>query len=341
MASQDARTSVDVGIPAYRRADFLAEAVESVLAQTHSGWRLTICDNGPGGGPIAEAVQPYLDDPRVTYRSSGHELTLAENWTAAIQGTSPYVALLNDDDRWHPQFLEVRVAALEAHPECGFTFSGTTYIDHTGAERGPSALLYEEGVVPREVLARRLIHSNLTVPPTVVVRRAAYEAVGLEFDSAWHYTDWEMWARVAARFPAYHLRAHDNDYRRHPTALTSSARDDPERLLAMMDLIRHRFEQEIPGFHVGPIERRRVRSRALLNAACSVHLAAGGWRRSSPLYLRALREYPPTLFDYESMQMIGRTLLGQRRASSLSRAVRRSSRAASGQTRDATSDARP
>ena len=75
---------------------------------------------------------------------------------------------------------------------------------------------FEEGVVPREVLARRLIESNVTVPPTIIVRREAYEAVGAVFDPAWHYSDWEMWARIAARFPAYHLRAHDNDYRRHP-----------------------------------------------------------------------------------------------------------------------------
>jgi glycosyl transferase family 2 len=322
VARGDGKPRVDVGIPAYRRADFLAEAVESVLAQTLTDWCLTICDNGPGGGPIEDAVRPYLGDPRVTYRASGREMTLADNWTAAIQGSAPYVGVLNDDDRWHPQFLEVRVEALEAHPECGFAFSGTTYVDHTGADLKPSSLLYEEGVVQREVLARRLIESNVTVPSTILVRREAYEAVGPAFDPAWYYTDYEMWARLAARFPAYHVQAHDNDYRRHPLTLTSFGREDPEALLEMMDLIRGRFEQQIPGFEVGRVERRRLRSTTLVYAASSVH-QAGGWGRSWPLYRRALREYPLMLFGYESMQMIGRTLLGQRGASSISRAVRR------------------
>lgn len=323
MFSGHDKPRVDVGVPAYRRADFLAEAIESVRAQTLTDWRLTVCDNGPGGGPIEDAVRPYLNDPRIAYRSSGREVTLAENWTAAIQGTAPYVGLLNDDDRWHPRFLEVRVSALEAHPECGFAFSGTTYIDHGGAMRGLSKLQFGEGVVSREALARRMIGSNVTVPSTILVRRDAYVAVGGSFDPAWLYSDYEMWARIAAKFPAYHLHMHDNDYRRHSLALTASGREDPEVLLAMMDVIRRQFEREIPGFCVGRLERRQVRSTQLLRAASSVHRAAGGWSRSSPLYLRALREYPPTLFSYESMQMIGRSILGRRAARTVARTARR------------------
>jgi glycosyltransferase involved in cell wall biosynthesis len=323
MAVGDAEPRVDIGIPAYRRPDFIGEAIESVFAQTLSDWRLTICDNGTGGGPIEEAVRPYLDDSRVAYRASGREITLAENWSAAIRGNAPYVGLLNDDDRWHPHFLEARVAALEAHPECGFAFSGTTYIGHTGAVHSRSDLRFDEGVIPREVLARRLVWANITPPPTILVRRAAYEAVGADFDPAWYYGDWEMWARLSARFPAYHLALHDCDYRRHPLAQTASGREDPETLLAMMDLIRRRFEDEVPGFHVGRIGRRRVRATALMLSASSVNQQAGGWRRSWRLYGRALREYPPSLLEYDSMQMIGRTLLGRRTAGSISRAVRR------------------
>jgi glycosyltransferase involved in cell wall biosynthesis len=339
MASGDDNPRVDVGITAYRHADFLPEAIESVLAQTLTDWRLTVCDNGPGGGAIEGAVRPYLDDPRIAYRPSGREITLAENWTAAIRGAAPYVGVLNDDDRWHPRFLEVRVQALEAHLDCGFVFSGTTYIDHTGADLGPSTLLFGDGVIAREALARRLIKSNVTVPPTIIVRRRAYEAVGAFFDPICHYSDWEMWARLAARFPAYHLRAHDNDYRRHPLARTSSLRDNPDALVEMLDLIRSRFEREIPGFEVSRFERRRLRSAALVYAASSV-FQSGGWRRSWPLYGRALREYPMTLFGYESMQMIGRAILGHRGASSFSRAVRRLARRAPGRRHGITTDAR-
>lgn len=313
---------VDVGIPAYRRADYIAEAIESVLAQTLPDWRLTICDNGVGGGAIEEAVHPYLADPRVSYYASGRELTLGENWTAAIQGTSAYVGLLNDDDRWHPSFLEVRVAALDAHPECAFAFSEVTHVDQSGAVVEHSPFRFEEGVVSREAMARWLIGRNIVGLSSVLVRRSAYDVVCAVFESAWHYNDWEMWSRLAADFPAYYMHRHDNDYRRHSQAITFVKREDPERLLKMMDLIERRFEREVPHFRVGRLERRRNRSLKLLHASGDVH-RGGGWRSSWPLYRRALRVYPLSVFQYTSLQMIGKTLVGRRRARSIARALRR------------------
>jgi glycosyltransferase involved in cell wall biosynthesis len=332
----DGISRVDVGIPAYRRADFIVEAVESVLAQTLDDWRLTICDNGAGGGAIEEAVQPYLADPRVSYRASGRELTLGENWTAAIQGGSAYVGLLNDDDRWHPGFLEARVAALDAHPECGFAFTEVTHVDQTGAVVEHSPVRFEEGVVSRETMARWFIGRNIVGVSSILVRRSAYDVVGAVFESGWHYNDWEMWSRLAARFPAYYLHRHDNDYRRHSQAITFVKREDPERLLEMMDLIQRRFERELPCFRVGRLERRRNRSLKLLHSSGDVH-RGGGWRRSWPLYRRALREYPLSVVQYTSLQMIGRTLVGRRRARAIARAVRRIGKRVEGRRSHATS----
>jgi len=68
---------------------------------------------GPGGGPVADAVAPYLGDPRVRYSSTGTPVGAAGNMTALINSeTAPYVALLHDDDRWEPDFLARRVAFL-------------------------------------------------------------------------------------------------------------------------------------------------------------------------------------------------------------------------------------
>ena len=90
----DLAVYVDVGLTAYRRATYICEAIESVLAQTFDRWRLTVCDNGPGGGEIERAIQPYLSDPRVVYLATTRDLTLAANWTNALnQGTGPYVAV--------------------------------------------------------------------------------------------------------------------------------------------------------------------------------------------------------------------------------------------------------
>jgi glycosyltransferase involved in cell wall biosynthesis len=315
--TREADVVVDIAIPAYRRATYIGEAIESVLAQTYGRWRLTVCDNGPGGGEIEQAVRPYLSDPRVSYTASGQEISLAENWTRAIhQGTGPYVAILCDDDRWQPPFLGARVEALAAHPECGFVFAEWVQVDEHGNEIARSAVRFAEGVVSREVLGHWLTRQSIVGNPTVVVRRSAYHAVGAAFDPAWHYSDWEMSARLAARFPGYYLPRHDNVWRRHPQAVTFTRREDPEQLLAMVAHVERVFARELDGFRFGRLERARNRSRILLHSAGDVH-TAGGWKRSGALYGRALREYPPSIFELTSLQMLAHTLVGRR----VSRAV--------------------
>ena len=59
---------VDIGMPAYLRPHFIAEAIESVLAQTHTDWRLFVSENGRGGGDVEAVVRRYADDARITSR---------------------------------------------------------------------------------------------------------------------------------------------------------------------------------------------------------------------------------------------------------------------------------
>jgi glycosyltransferase involved in cell wall biosynthesis len=316
----DAR--VDVGIPAYRRATFLADAIESVLAQTEGRWALTIVDNGPGEPAIVEAVRPFLSDPRVSYRATGESLSLADNWTKTIsQGHARYVALLPDDDRWHPTFLEARLAALDAHPDCAFAFGECVQTDEDGRSLGAAPVRFPPGVLSRERLAEELTRHNPIVPASIVVRRSAYAAVGARFDGSWHYCDWEMWARLAARFPAFYLAVQDNDFRRHESANSYVRAERPERLLAMIVHVEDLFERELPGLASSGLTRARNRSRILLRAAADVH-SAGGWRASRSLHLGAVRAYPPVALSRTSLTLVARSLLGRRRARAFARALR-------------------
>jgi glycosyltransferase involved in cell wall biosynthesis len=323
-AARRTKVVVDVAVTAYRRADFVRDAIESVLGQSFDGWRLTIFENGPGGGDIEKAVGPYMSDERVSFNPSGRDLSLAENWTRAIGGDSgTYVALLHDDDRWHPGFLQARVDALESHPECGFVFSEWVGIDERGAEYARAPVRFAEGVIERRSLSRALAKANVIGGSTLLVRRTAYEAAGPAFDERWFYCDWEMWARLAARFPAYYLARHDNDFRRHAQANSFVTPEDPDRLLAMMSHIERLFGEHVPGFELSRMERARARSRALIHGAFAVYLG-GGWRDAAPLYRRAIREYPPTLFEYTSLSMLGNPLLRTRAARFVARALRAS-----------------
>jgi len=313
---------VDVAMPAYRRATFIGEAIESVLSQSHASWRLTVCDNGPGGGEVERAVEPYLADPRIAHLVTGRDLPLAENWTKALNaGASPYVALLNDDDRWHPDFLGVRVEALERHPECGFAFGEWMQIREEGRVAGMAATRHAEGVLDRSLLAEWFTRENPLAPSTALLRRSALAQVGSFFDARWYYCDWEMWARLSARFPCYYVARQDSDFRRHGEANTYVSQDEPAGILALTDHLERLFRQEVPGFGLSRRERARARSQILLHSAMAAH-QSGGWHASSALYRQALLEYPPALFGARSRSILAGTLLGRRLSHTL-RALKR------------------
>ena len=300
--------SVDIGMPVAQRVAFLAPAIESVLAQTFSRWRLVVSENGEGGGAVEELVRPYLSDERISYAATGESLTMAENWTRALNlGDAPYVALLHDDDRWQPDFLAARVDALEANPDCGFAFSEWLHIDEQGREVARPPVRFAEGRLSREELADAFVRANLIVPPAVLFRRSACDAVGPSFDGRWHYCDWEMYARLAAAYPAYYLARHDNEYRRHAQTNTFAVRESPERLEEMLELIETRFEREVPGFHLSGLKRRKSRSSVFLTSASAVHLQ-GGWRRSGSLFGTAVKLYPPAVVRRQALGMYARSL---------------------------------
>ena len=213
---------VDVGMPAYRRPESIAGAIESVLAQTHTAWRLVVSENGPGGGAVEAAVRAYTGDPRIRYEATGRNLGPAANWTRLLRaGSAPYVTVLQDDDFWDPGFLAARVSFLERHPSCAFVFSGERMLDGDAREiaveqtrglpeRDVSEVLPEGVYQPEEffpaMYRHRLggIHTPSISSGGVMSRRSALESEGAYFDDSrpFLYWDVELYMRMALRFPS-------------------------------------------------------------------------------------------------------------------------------------------
>ena len=308
---------VDVGIPAYRRPAYIVEAIESVLAQTFEAWTLTVSEDGGGSDGVRDAVRPYLDDPRVTYRAMPERVGQSANWTSLIRsGTAPYVALLHDDDRWQPEFLARRVAFLDGHPECGFVFSRTREIDGEGRVIRRSPHSHPKSVLHPEELVPRLIRRNVIGhPPSILVRRSAYEALGTGFRNVL-YEDYDMWYRLALRFPVGYLDTDDADYRLHAVSVTQEEQDIRQRHLLLVDGLLALTEAERPGLLS---RRERGQPYATIALACALDQLVRGDRAASARFVgAALRRYPPALAD----RRIPVWALGMAAGSAGSRALR-------------------
>jgi glycosyltransferase involved in cell wall biosynthesis len=259
---------VDVGIPTYGRPRFVVEAIESVLAQTHESFRLLVAEDGPGGGEIAAAVAPYLEDSRVRYEPSGEHLGAARNLSRIIDdSTAPYVAILHDDDRWHPNWLRHRVRFLEAHPECGLVFGEHYDIDEAGRRVGRSKGHLKAGQQEHVAFAREMLRRNLIGTPTVLVRRAAYEKVGPDFDDRHAMVfDWEMMLRLALSAPVGYIQVWDSDYRTHSKQISTQAKRGHD-YLELFDAMCAQARAAGAQFALPEGERRRLHARYLVSAA--------------------------------------------------------------------------
>jgi glycosyltransferase involved in cell wall biosynthesis len=279
-------------MPAYRRPELIGGAIESVLAQSYSNWRLLISENGPGGGEVAAAIRPYTADPRISYVATGSNLGMNANWTRLLQaGSAKYFTLIQDDDVWDPGFLAARVRFLEQHPSCAYVFSGERVLDPDGHEiavertralaaKDVSEVLEEGVYAPEELLPAmyrlRLggIHAPSISSGGVMSRRSALEAVGPYFDDSlpFLFADVELYMRMSVAFPTGFLPVRDVAQRIHVTeearheSVTAESTFDGERWVRYHEYYREWLARALPQVEL-PRQFDRIRAQAFIIAA--------------------------------------------------------------------------
>lgn len=106
--------TVSVIIPTYNRADTILRAVRSVLSQTYHDWELIIVDDGSTDNTI-EKIKDI--DPRLKIITQNNQGASAARNVGIQASCGKYIAMLDSDDGWYPNYLEACVTFLESHPE--------------------------------------------------------------------------------------------------------------------------------------------------------------------------------------------------------------------------------
>ena len=115
----DSLPLVSVMIGAYNAEPYLAEAIESVFAQTHRPLELIVVDDGSTDGTAAVA-QAYGD--RLSFAQQENGGNGAARNRALQLATGDYFAFLDADDRFTPRKLDLQLAALDADPALDVVF---------------------------------------------------------------------------------------------------------------------------------------------------------------------------------------------------------------------------
>ena len=206
---------VSVIIPCYNHAEFLGEAIESVLRQNYRRFEIIVVDDGSTDG-TAEVASGYPDVICITQQNRG--LAASRN-RGLSQSTGDYLVFLDADDRLLPGALEVGVRSLETRPECAFVYGRCRWVSLDGA-LVPAPLQFSIGEEPyRSLLERNCVWGCMTV----MFRRSVLEAVSGFNDSLASAEDYDLYLRIARKFPVYFHGAVVAEYRRHGTNMSNNA----------------------------------------------------------------------------------------------------------------------
>lgn len=188
---------IAVIIPAYNAAEFLAQAIRSVLAQSHTDWRLVVVDDG--STDHTAAVASTYADPRIqVLRQANAGVSAARNRGAAV-ADGEAVLFLDADDRLAPDALARLAAALQRDPAA---IAGTGPARFFAAGCAPARrhlpALRGDGL-PRLLWRNRFANGGQMLIRRTALDRAGPFRVDLSFGE-----DWEFWIRLAlqGRFAA-------------------------------------------------------------------------------------------------------------------------------------------
>jgi glycosyltransferase involved in cell wall biosynthesis len=125
--------TVTIGMPVYNGERHIAQAIESIRAQTHSDFRLIILDNASTDRTGEIARDHAARDSRVIYRRNAHNIGAGPNFNRVfILADSPYFKWAAHDDELHPSYLEECVRRLDSDPSAVLAHSLVEEIDDAG-----------------------------------------------------------------------------------------------------------------------------------------------------------------------------------------------------------------
>lgn len=186
---------VSVILPTHNRYAYLGQAIDSVLSQTFQHHELIVVDDGSSDA-TPDLLAGYGDRIKVI-RQRNQGVSAARN-RGIRSASGEYVALLDSDDYWLPEKLEKQVAFFKAHPDARICQTEEIWI-RNGKRVNPKKRHQKySGMIFEKTLPLCLVS-----PSAVMIRKTLLKEVGVFDESLPACEDYDLWLRIAWKYPVY------------------------------------------------------------------------------------------------------------------------------------------
>jgi glycosyltransferase involved in cell wall biosynthesis len=281
---------ISVIIPVYNGERYVAQAVESALAQTYENFELVIINDG-STDQSRQAVARYLERPNVRYIEQENRGVAAARNAGIRAASGELIGFLDQDDLWLPEKLAVQVAYLDEHPDIPLVHANQDHIDGDG-----KPIAFHWPTDARGHCFKELFIENRIAVLTVLVRRRCLDEVGPLNERVSIADDYELWLRIARRYPIGHIDRVLARYRFHDRNVSRDLFRMTRTDLAAIESIVAQY----------PDVYRTIGRRAVNARRAQLHYELGGWhmwkardlQTARRHFFRAIRLRPDHLPSY-------------------------------------------
>lgn len=247
-------------MPAYNVAQYITEALDSIFAQSFRDFEVIVVNDGsPDTDELEVALDPYREE--IVYAKQKNAGVSAARNTAVRLASSPFIAQLDPDDTWLPEYLEVQMGLMLKDPTLDVLYPNTIIFGDT-YDSGTKGMTLSPS--HGEVTFESVVTQKCTVLACVLARRDTLMRVGMFDESLKSSEDFDMWIRIlkSGGRIGYHRRVLAR-YRKRRDSLSASpiamcksilqTFDKTERSLELTD-----SEQEV-------LSQSRLRVEAMLS----------------------------------------------------------------------------
>ncbi len=185
--------NISVIIPVYNRENTISRAIDSVLNQTYKPLEIIVVDDG-STDKTTEILKSYSDNIRVI-RQNNNGVSSARN-IGIKNSISEWIALLDSDDEWLPNKLQLEADYINENPEINILQTEEIW-NRNGKRINPKK--YHKKISGN--IFKESLELCLVSPSTVIFSRSLFDEIGKFDETLPVCEDYDYWLRVSMKYP--------------------------------------------------------------------------------------------------------------------------------------------
>jgi len=223
------RPTISVIIPVFNGEITIKETIKSVLNQTFQNFEIIVINDGSQDKTL-DIIESF-NYPTIKVFSYTNRGPAVSRNRGLDHASGEFITFLDADDLWTPDKLEAQLNALHANPQAAVAYSWTDYINKFGQFLYPDERIAETGDVYAKLLVNNFLHNG----SNPLIRRQALQEIGYFDESLWGSEDWDMWLRLAARYPFTVVPYPHNLYRISEYSVSSNIETQAKECLKVIE----------------------------------------------------------------------------------------------------------